>query len=442
MLSKLQYVVVERDVAAGTTSKIAKLINPILNKETILTGGMFDIRSKEDFDTIIKIYTHRKGYKFPNIKGVQIPLHNLPLYAAPIRRVLPKENMIISDVESEFFFYDGLKRGKADFYKKNNLLPDEMKRFMEAVQGIDDHATKLKAHKAAWRAIIADKNMLNKFITNTINFQSKFGVEFICAPTPLILDTEHLELVEECYDKAKALYHGEALELEDSGKIVALYLNIHKGFLSQRVNVSDLLTTIRRLNPKAIVIKIARLGDIREEDTETIQNWKFLMANVGMLTSDEIPIPTVYLSAGVDGLIAQAFSGIDIFTQSFNKSDNIEKEFITSAAGIKKMWDDNPKLTSGKIAIYDSKEFEPRISFEKLLDSNGGSPYPMPELEDLDPATVRAVSPKTFREFAKLILMMLRDFEIQETINAIKNGEVRALKSKFRKWVGTHSILP
>ena len=52
------------------------------------------------------------------------------------------------------------------------------------------------------------------------------------------------------------------------------------------------------------------------------------------------------------------------------------------------------------------------------------------------------MSPQSFRAFAKLVLALLRNMEEQENIDAIRQGDIRLLKTKFRKWMKTIDLFP
>lgn len=430
MLSKLKYEVIKRE--SQTNAKITKLINPVLGKEGILTGVFFDARTKEDFKFLIRLFQMK--HKLENVKGVQIPFHKLPVFSKKINEVLPKNSFLISDISTEVFFYgNSMKDEKRDFYYTHNMLPKEIKQKMNLVQSRKKFGDKAAEHKQIWREIINDKKLLLQFISNVVSSQMSFNLDMISVPAPLIIDNEHLEFVEECYQNATNLYHGALLDIEqEQGRILALYLNIHKHFLRDATNIRELLITVRRLKPKAIMFKITNLEDIREE-TNIIDNWKVLIKGLGAM-SDEEAFPIIYLSTSAEGMIAQSY-GIDCFTQSFYKQDNVEKNIILPSKTMRMLWSQNPKLSSGKISLYDGKDFVSRIDFEKMLKTNKYPPYPMPEVASIDVRSIVSMSPNSFREFAKLILVLQRNFEISEIIEAIKNGDMRILKGKFKKWM-------
>lgn len=47
-----------------------------------------------------------------------------------------------------------------------------------------------------------------------------------------------------------------------------------------------------------------------------------------------------------------------------------------------------------------------------------------------------------FRVFAKMYLMSLRNLEVKEVHDAIRDSNVRAMKSKFRIWLKDLSLFP
>ena len=436
MLTTLKYNILKRD--PQTRAKVVQLINPLKQKEGLLTGVFFDVRSTEDFKFMKKILG-TQHYKLEYFRGMQIPLHYLPKYGRDLLNVLPASGFLVSDLCTEVLYTDRMISEKMDFYHTQNLFPEELRATMKEIQQIKNPAEKLQKHTALWKKIVGDKKLLQKMISNFVRVQMRYGLDFIGVPAPIILDKEHLEVVEACYAAALNMYAG-ALDIEnEQGKMLTLYLNISKHFLKDKNNAIQILQTIKRLGPKAVAFKICDLEDIRQE-IKLIEGWVEFVKGLGII-SNEDQLPTIYLSAGVAGMVAQAH-GIDCFTQSFYKEDNVEREFMAPKAVMRQLWKNNAKLTSGRISVYEDKNAITRLELEGILAAGRPAPYPMPELPPMDYAFINSMSPPSFREFAKLVLVLQRNFEESEIKEGIENLNMRFLKGKFKRWLGTSDIFP
>ncbi len=429
--------IVDRDVQ--TNAKTAELVNPVTGKQAMFTGVFFDVRSNEELKLMQQMFI-QKDFKIKNVKGVQIPFHYLPKYAKPILDVLPNGCFTLSDLCMEVIYFGGIADEKKGFYFTSNLFPDEVKQKMHEIQDADSHVQKIALHKQAWHEITTDKKLLLKLITNFVREQMRFRLDFISVPTPLIIDTAHLDFVEECYQMALNTYNSPMLDIEkEQGRILALYLNIHKNFLSKEANVEELLKTVKRLSPKAIIYKISDMDDIRSMP-ELIDGWVKLVRGLGQI-SNEDGIPTMYICTSVEGLIAMGY-GTDCISQPFYKTDNIERGFALKSDVMKKLWSESKgTLSAGKISLYDDKEMIKRLEFETLL-QHAPPPIPMPEIEPLTYDSVHSMTNSSFRNLAKRVLLFQRNMETEEIIIAIRKGEVRLMKGKFRKWMKTLELFP
>lgn len=158
--------------------------------------------------------------------------------------------------------------------------------------------------------------------------------------------------------------------------------------------------------------------------------------------SDTLQIPCYYLSTHTEGLVAMA-RGIDAFSQPFNRIQNVPRQPVFGKVAIKKMWDDNKKLTSGSIYNYKAKEMETRIKFEETAAANGNLVNaPVGELARTTLNEIKNMTPNRFRIYSKMYLMAVRNLEAQELYDAIQGGTVRTLRTKFRSWIKDLSFFP
>lgn len=436
MLSTIQYRIVQRD--ARTNAKVTELTNPVTHKQSVFTGAFFDVRSSETFKFMEGIFT-QKDYKIENVRGVQIPFHDLPQYASRIHAFLPENCLMLSDLCTEVIYFSNVSDEKKKFYYTYNLFPEEVKQKMKSIHSAPA-AEKLMLHKQAWQEITSNKKLLLNLISNFVREQMRFRLDFISVPSPLIIDTAHLDFVESCYQTALNLYNTELLDIEkEQGKILTLYLNIHKRFLAKEGNVRELLATVKRLKPKAIVYKISGLEDLREE-TDFQDGWLALVKGLGLISSED-GVPTVYAATSVEGLIATCY-GTDCITQAFYKNDNIEGKFALPGPTMSRLWQESKgTLSAGKISIYESKEFVSRLEFETLL-KHTPPPIPMPEIEPLTYDDVHNMTNASFRAIAKKVLLFQRNMEFREIIGAINASQMSLIKGKFRRWMRTLDLFP
>ena len=438
MFTKLKYEIKKKDTR--TSAKTVEFTNQILNKKHIFPSVMFDVRKREDLDAVTQMFSMENNLK--RVFGFQIPFYKLAKYMPTILKCTPNKMSYISDLNSEAFYYGSIKEEKNNFYLDYKLIPEKIKAEIIAVQKRNGSGMKSKEHLTVWGNIISDKKLLLNLISYYVKTQMSYQIYFISVPSPLILDKEHLAYVENCYSQAIKLYHGALLDIEaEQGRVLTLYLNIHKSFLKKDTNLNELYIMINRTNPKAISIKLDNVPDIRKESAKIKENWKKLMNNLGIY-SYESEVPVFYLSTSTEGLISHAY-GIDCFTQMFNKADNIEKEIKgMDSETSKKNWANNPFLISGKIILYEEKQFVDRNEFERIIKNKGVLPYPIPELSNFDIERVFGMNAITFRQFSKRILILIRDFETNENAEAIEKSDISALRNRFKNWFTDSKIFP
>jgi len=438
MFSKLKYEIKKKD--KRTSAKTVEFTNPILDKKHIFPSVMFDVRQKEDLAAVTSLFS--KPNKLKRVFGFQVPFYKLAKYMPTLMKNVPRKLSFISDVNSEVFYYGSIKEEKKNFYLSYRLIPERIRSEILAIQKKKGVGTKRAKHLALWDNIVSDNRLLLNLISTYVNTQMSYQLDFISVPAPLILDKNHLAYVETCYNKAVDLYHGDLLDIEEEqGRVLTLYLNIHKNFLKKDTNLNELYAMIGRVNPKAISIKLDNVPDIRKEDAKIKENWTKLMNNLGIL-SYEGEIPIFYLSTCTEGLISQAY-GIDCFTQMLNKSDNIEKEIKGfDKIFAKKMWTYNPQLNSGKIVLYGEKDFVDRPTFEKEIIKKGVLPYPIAELSSFNVQRVLGMNAITFRQFSKRVLMLVRNFEVNENAEAISNSDISTLRNRYKSWFTDFKLFP
>ncbi|MEK6884583.1 MAG: hypothetical protein AABY22_33430, partial [Nanoarchaeota archaeon] len=130
MFTKLKYEIKKKDTR--TSAKTVEFTNPILNKKHIFPSVMFDVRKREDLDAVIQMYS--KENKLKRVFGFQIPFYKLAKYMPQILKNTPTKMSYISDLNSEAFYYGGIKEEKNNFYLDYKLIPEKIRAEIVAVQ--------------------------------------------------------------------------------------------------------------------------------------------------------------------------------------------------------------------------------------------------------------------------------------------------------------------
>lgn len=434
MAEEIKYQVLSHDERAG--AKIARRENKVLNKIHRFPGVMFDIPSRESAKGISSYF--RKGFKQKRLVGIQIPFYQLEKLTPMVIGEIPKNSLVVSDPNTESFFYKSTIQKKKKFFMESPSIPEGIIPMIKEVYS-SKRGKKLTAHTDLWAGICSKPQRLVRLVHFYVRRQLSHGVDVVCPPTPLITSTYDLDFVEKVYEQSLRLYHGDLVDIEkEQGKVIALYLNIQDTFLEKVENINQILLTIDRLSPRALVFKISGLGDLRDRK-ELVKQWKKLMRGIGKV-SYEHEFLTISLSSSTDGLISLAY-GIDCFTQMPNKTDNIEREFFMTEQILKRRRED-PYFLSGKIYLYDDKDFVSRSEFHKIIEKSEVLPYPMEELDNFTPQSVRQMSDPTFREFSKCVLILCRSEETEEFDNAIQEGNISTLANRFSKWDKDKDVFP
>jgi hypothetical protein len=290
-----------------------------------------------------------------------------------------------------------------------------------------------------WSGIVADNTLLFRVVNAFVPPQVNFDITVLESVGSLLTDTDDIGVNSLVYDYARRLYHTGNRDIENSGRILCYPVHIYPSFLQRKTNIDELARSIQDVDPKGIAFKLVDVNDIRTMQG-LIENYNYFLKTIHEL-SDTLEIPSYFLSTHTEGLVALS-RGIDAFSQPFNRQNNVPRQVAFRSHAIKKMLHDDPKLTSGLIYNYRTKEMVKRSDFEKLVASNGNVVNgPAGELSVTQEELKSMTNPR-FRIYAKKYLMSLRNLEVKETHDAIRDGTVRAMKSKFRVWLKDLSLFP
>ena len=419
-------------------AKIAEFNNIPLQKSIDFPAVMFHVQSTEDINAIKQYYFQQ----FPSnhIFGFTVPFHNLASYVPELLNHVPRNALtLMCDLETEIFWHstEKLKPNIQKFYSEFGAIPKKIKIKIAKITSTKKFTDRIETHKKFWREIINNKNDLISLITTYINRQHGYQIGILSGFSPLILDKEHLDFVEESYKQTKRLYHNDAsINLENEGKLVALYANLHTTFLGRPTNVTEFLRMVERIEPKALIFKIFNLEDVRT--MKLIQkNYEQLIQGIAKV-SRSMNIPTFYFSTHTAGYASNA-KGIDVFSEPFNRKYPHELKFAMSSDTLHRMYAEDPSFKAGR--IYDIKRgiFISRREFQNKRLTKNGIDTPITAVPAIyKPNMIRELTDNRFREFAKMFLMESRNYEEDQLHKYIPRADLTTINEKLAIWQGVN----
>lgn len=415
--------------AAGGRARIATLDNKVLSKKWRLPAVMFDVRTDEEMGAVRRHYF--EGRPSEHILGFTVPLSRLPVMARPLRQHVPRNLALLCDIETEMLWWSNMKRAVPEFHRRHTITSDSA---MEAIQRVASAAKfsgKVAAHKEMWEGWIANQRTLLPMLSRYVNLQNAHQADILSAFGPLLLDGNHIDLLEECFSLTGRLYGGASAGLEREGRQLALYANLHTQFLAKARNVPSLVSMVERAAPGALVFKIFNLVDIRKKPAFQA-NYEQLVESLSRL-SLSMGMPVVYLSAHTEGYRAN-LEGIDAFSEPFNHESSTMRERGGAFKPPKPGSDYTEQ--SGKIYDIQTGDFVTREVFEGKCLTEDGVRSPVPGIAGTDPGHVRAMTDAAFREFSKALLMQSRNHEEAVLHEGIRGDDLDRVRLKIDRWRG------
>lgn len=437
-MAKIKYEILLKE-PTKKEAKIVQYSNEVLKKENIMPSFMVNLQSKEDVEAL-NIYLKNESNAFDKLSGICIPFDRInEYYVGDMKKMLPNKFNIICDIKTEIFYSLNYKpKIKKYYYEEFKSLPKRIKSLFKEITDITSWGEKQKKHYEIWNEIIKDKTLLNLMVTSFINKQSNIGVNILSSITPFLINSEDIDLMEDCFKQHKKLFHSEIYNIEQEGKIIALNLTIKPSFLKKRNAVSQLLLSINGLQPKAIIFKIDT-QDIRRESKDIIKNYVELITGIAQY-SEINKIPSISLNSNSEGLILLA-RGIDCFVQPLTNNFQ-ETNMIMGKESRLRLSIENPHFMYGKVYDYRTKDFLKRDDFLKTRFSKEGIMQEPLEYTSSDKNSLISLTPKNFRIHSKRVLIESRNLELNEIHDAIKEGTIRQVKSKFIYWDDKQRLFP
>lgn len=418
-------------------AKIAEFTNSILNKQFEFPGTMFHVQSTEDIEALKQYFF--TDYPRKHIFGFTIPFHNLATFVPELLGEVSRELTLMCDIETETFWYstEKFKPNKSKFFTNFGAIPSPLKNKISKITSTKKFADRVESHKKFWREIINNKSDLISLITAYVNRQHGYQIGILSSPSPLILDKEHLDFVEETYNQTKRLYHNDAsINLENDGKIVGLYANFHTHFLMDSTNVTEFVKMVERAEPKALIFKIFNLEDSRTLKRSP-ENYDLLIKNIANI-SRTLNIPTFYFGTHTAGYEAN-IHGVDVFSEPFNRRNSNEIQFKMSSNQLQRLYTEDPLFKAGK--IYDLKmgDLISRREFQTKYLNEGRIDLPLSHLpQSYTASAIKGMTDLHFRNFAKLLLIESRNYEQEQLHTSIRKSDLTSIKNKIALWKGNH----
>jgi len=281
-----------------------------------------------------------------------------------------------------------------------------------------------------------------RFVNAIVNRSLVIDAPIINAPGAYIrADGSGWDINKQLYEQTRRLFLGGTTDIdESSGKRIALTLTMHKSVLNNDRLIKNIIDYINEGDHKAINLKILRPtekpGESEFDYSETINTLKLLKAIGNYSKAKSVPVHL--MCDNTLGFIA-LMHGIDCFSQPLNFRQ-LEKE---GGGDFSKSMKINPTVQYGKIYNPDVRKPIYHKDYIAQIRHNGGNiPCPAGKYcATLSPNQIIGMKRNAFWEHAKFHLMEMRNYEMNELINAINDKNVRALRSRF-KYYFNQFILP
>lgn len=413
-------------------AKIVEFNNKILSKLNKFPAVMFDVHSKEDMDAVKKYYF--QGLPSDHILGYTVPFSKLATLIPDLLNNVPHDVTYLCDLETEIFWKPDIKPNVLRFFQENQSMHDKVKKGIIEISSTHNPKEKLEKHKSLWDFIMKNRRILMLLLTSYINRQNAYHIDIPSAFGPLLFDKDHVDFLEECYILTRRLYHNGTNDIEQSGKLIGMYANLHTDFLAKIPNITEFLKMVERVAPKALIFKIFNLEDIRAKPSYK-KTYNQLIHGIADL-SQTLNMPTFFLSTHTAGYKANT-KGIDVFCEPFYRDTNvaIEKKGWNQNT-LRRIKDTNPNFMSGKVYDIQTGELITRQQFQDTCLDENGIRSPIEKLSKIHPASIRGMSDNSFREFSKMLLMESRNFEESELHDAIDKVNMNRINSKLSRWEG------
>ena len=235
------------------------------------------------------------------------------------------------------------------------------------------------------------------------------------------------------YEQTRRLFLGGTTDIdESSGKRIALTLTMHKGVLMNDRLVREIIEYITEQDHMAINLKILRPSEKpgeQELDYSETMNALSILKTLGNYSKAK-NVPVHLMCDNTLGFIA-LMHGIDSYSQPMN----LHQMEMEGGGDMSKSKLVNPTIDYGRIYSPDVRKPIYHKDYVAQIKFNNGGIIPCPAgkyCNTLLPKQVLSMKRNEFWDHAKLHLMEMRNYEIDELLTAINDKNVRALRSRFR----------
>lgn len=428
LLKNSRYQVVQESDA---TAKIASCENLVTNKLVTFPHTSLYLRSKKQVNLFLD---YARSYEYAhNLRGVVVPIDRADLLDAIPQEVKNYLHIMI-DPMTEAFYYSSLK---AEIYRRYALikdLPPEVAKLLRSPSKKTPWTKKDDEYSENIDTVFLDDNVRPRLATSIPNVSLAKDADIILPFSPLIRnDASSLDAVKRLYDQTRRTFLGGITDIdEENGKRIALYLNVYKGVLGNDRKVNDIIDFIANGEHQALVLKLVLNDDsgIRNLDYDEAFNLMKLMKTIGQYSKIR-RVPSHMLCANTLGTLS-LLHGFDSYSQPLSWHE-VEKEF---GGNIEKLRERNPTVDFGRIYSHDVRDFIQHKNYAAIIRRNGKVPA-CPAGAYCGTFTekdVLAMQKNAFWDHAKRHLMEIKNYEIDEIIQAINNKEIRGFRSRFKNF--------
>ncbi|TAL51538.1 MAG: hypothetical protein EPN86_06470 [Nanoarchaeota archaeon] len=372
-----------------------------------------------------------RSYQYShNIRGMAVPIDRAELLAS-IPTELKNYSQLQLDTLGEVFYYGSLKKA---IYKRYAAIPSLPKKVVDLLKSPDhtqNWAAKDELYAKKLDTVFMDEATRIQLIVAMTNQSLRYEVDIINPFAPLIRnDGTSWHVLRTYYEQTRRLYLGDIMNVDETGgKRIALNLPIHKSVLSNNSLVREIVDYIKNNDHAAITLKVLvsdGSNDVTALNYDEALNLLGLLKVIGTYSKLK-GAPSHLMCDNTLGLIA-ILHGFDSFSQPMN----LKQLETDGGADRNAMLKQNPTYDFGRIYSHDIRKTMLHRNYIGQVQHENQLPCPARHYcGTLNPRQVAGLTRNPFWEHARLHLMEIRNYELDEVLTAIANKEVRAFRSRF-----------
>ena len=412
--------------------------NLVSNKSISYPHVSLYLRSKSQANIFLDVA--KKYGCVHNVRGLVVPIDRTEILG-----LIPEESknymQFMIDPLTEIFYYGSLKKDIYSRYTRIKDIPQEVIKLLNFPNKESNWIKKEEEYSNQIDSVFLDDNIKIKLVSAVVNQNLLNDTEIIIPFSPLISNSESsLFAVKKLYELTKRIYLGGTTDVDETqGKRIALYLNVSKNVFGNDRRINEIIDYINSGEHQAIVLKVLITDNtsIKDFDYDEAFNLIKLIKTVGFYSKTK-KIPTHLLCANSLGIIS-LINGFDSFSQPLDNHE-VEKD---GGGDMNIMKLKNPTVDYGRIYNHSIRDFIQHKNHISMIKRNNNILDCPAEkyCNNFDGKDISNMKRNEFWDHAKKHLIEIRNYEIDEVIQAIQNKEVRGFRSRF-KYFFNQFILP